>query len=106
MRTITPIVLSLSLLTGCAKHSATYEQSSATGTAEQSQTLYQEGFALWEGRDDADKLTAALAKFEAAYNADPTNRDAATLLTRGWYFWGDAKTDTKKSTLLLLLSEV
>ena len=98
MRTIAPIVLSLSLLTGCAKHSATYEQSAATGTAEQSQTLYNEGIALWEGRDDADKLTAALAKFEAAYNADPTNRDAAILLTRGWYFWGDAKTERLSTT--------
>lgn len=99
MRTITPIVLTLSLLTGCAKHSATYEQSAATGTAEQSQTLYSEGLALWEGRDDAAKLTAALAKFEAAYNADPSNREAATLLTRGWYFWGDAKTDKPEEKL-------
>ena len=48
MRTITLVVLSLSLLTGCAKHSATYEQSSATGTAEQSKTLHSEGLALWE----------------------------------------------------------
>ena len=56
MRTITPVVLSLSLLTGCAKHSATYEQSAATGTAEQSKTLHSEGLALWEERDDAAKL--------------------------------------------------
>ncbi len=99
MRTITPLALSLCLTAGCAKHSATYEQTAATGTAAQSQTLYNEGLALWEGRDDADKLKAALGKFEAAYNADPTNRDAATLLTRGWYFWGDAKTDNAEEKL-------
>jgi len=86
-------------MAGCAKHSATYEKGAASGTAEQSATLYEEGLALWEGRDDAEKLKAALAKFEAAYNADPSNREAATLLTRGWYFWGDVKTDVSEEKL-------
>ena len=99
MRNISSLALSAVLLTSCAKHSATYEQGAASGTAEQSATLYQEGLALWEGRDDADKLKAALGKFEAAYNADPTNREAATLLTRGWYFWGDVKTDVAEEKL-------
>jgi hypothetical protein len=99
MRIISTFILSLTL-TGCfEKHSATYEQGAASGTAEQSATLYDEGLALWEGRDDADKLKAALDKFEAAYNADPTNREAATLLTRGWYFWGDVKTDVEEEKL-------
>ncbi len=99
MRIIPTLVFSSAVVTGCAKHSATYEKGQATGTAEQSATLYKEGLALWEGRDDAEKLEAALAKFEAAYNADPSNRDAATLLTRGWYFWGDVKTDVEEEKL-------
>ncbi len=99
MRTIVSSALCLSIAAGCAKHSATYEQSAATGTAAQSQTLYSEGLELWGARDDAAKLEAALAKFEAAYTADPTNRDAAILLTRGWYFWGDVKTDDPEKKL-------
>jgi len=99
MRIIPTLVLSTTFMAGCAKHSATYEKGTASGTAEQSATLLKEGLSLWEGRDDAEKLKAALAKFEAAYNADPTNRDAATLLTRGWYFWGDVKTDVEEEKL-------
>ena len=99
MRIIPTLVISIPLLASCAKHSATYEKATATGTAEQSQTLMDEGLALWDGRDDAEKLKAALGKFEAAYNADPTNRKAAELLTRGWYFWGDVKTDVEEEKL-------
>ena len=84
---------------GCAKHAATYEQATATGTAEQSTALFQEGQALWEGRDDDANLTAALEKFEAAYNADPTNRDAAIMLTRGWYWQGDVKLSEDEAKL-------
>jgi hypothetical protein len=92
-------VLAAVLPWGCSQHSATYEKATATGTAEQSATLLAEGMELWNGRDDADKLKGALGKFEAAYNADPTNREAAILLTRGWYFWGDAKTDVPEEKL-------
>jgi hypothetical protein len=99
MRTASSILVSAALLTGCAKHSATYETASATGTAAQSGTLFTEGLELWNQRDDAEKLKAALGKFEAAYNADPTNRDAAILLTRGWYFWGDVKTAVPEEKL-------
>ena len=91
MRTIT-ITLFLSFLaSGCAKHSATYEQGTASRTAEQSKALQEEAVVLWEQRDDDAMLVAALEKFEAAYNADPTNRDAAIMLTRGWYWHGDVK---------------
>lgn len=99
MRIFPYLAFSTFLTISCAKHSATYEKGQATGTAEQSATLLQEGLTLWDGRDDGEKLKAALAKFEAAYNADPTNRQAATLLTRGWYFWGDVKTDVEEEKL-------
>jgi tetratricopeptide (TPR) repeat protein len=99
MRIFSCFALSFSLVGCFEKHSATYEQGSASGTAAESATLYQEGLTLWQGRDDAQKLKAALDKFEAAYTADPTNREAATLLTRGWYFWGDVKTDVEEEKL-------
>lgn len=99
MRLIPSILFSSALVAGCAKHSATYETATATGTTQQAETLLAEGMELWDGRDDAEKLKAALAKFEAAYNADPTNRAAATHLTRGWYFWGDVKTDSAEEKL-------
>lgn len=99
MRITPSILIAAGLAVGCAKHSATYEQAAATGTAEQSQTLLAEAMELWNGRDDAETLKASLGKFEAAYNADPSNRDAAIHLTRGWYFLGDAKTDDAEGKL-------
>jgi hypothetical protein len=99
MQVHTSLFITTLAIAGCAKHSATYEQASATGTAEQSAALYDEGMALWEGRDDDAKLTAALGKFEAAYNADPSNREAATMLTRGWYWHGDVKLSEDEAKL-------
>ena len=99
MRKIAPILFLPALVTGCAKHSATYEQGTATGTAEQSKALYDEGVALWEQRTEDAQLTAALEKFEAAYNANPTNRDAAIVLTRGWYWYGDVKVSDDEAKL-------
>ena len=92
MRVPFSLIILFAMTTGCAKHSATYEQATAAGTADQADALLAEGMELWAGRDDAESLKGALDKFEAAYTADPTNREAATLLTRGWYFWGDVKT--------------
>jgi len=99
MRTIASALFLSALVSGCAKHSATYEQGSASGTVEQSKTLYDEALALWELRDDDAKLSASLEKFEAAYNADPTNRDAAMMLTRGWYWHGDVKLSEEEAKL-------
>ena len=99
MRTLTPIFIVTALVSGCAKHSATYEQGKATGTSEESQALYGEAIQLWNARDDGPHLTSALEKFEAAYNADPTNRDAAMMLTRGWYWHGDVKVDDQEAKL-------
>ena len=92
MRVPSSLIILFAMTTGCAKHSATYEQATAAGTADQADALLAEGMELWAGRDNAESLKGALDKFEAAYTADPTNREAATLLTRGWYFWGDVKT--------------
>ena len=86
MRVLSSLIILFAMTTGCAKHSAPYEQATATGTAAEAESLLNEGMELWAGRDDAASLKGALDKFEAAYTADPTNREAAVLLTRGWYF--------------------
>jgi hypothetical protein len=51
--------------------------------------LRTEAEGLWAERGDKEKLKAALAKYEAVYSSDPTDRDAAYHLLRGWYFLGD-----------------
>jgi hypothetical protein len=89
----------LFLTVGCAKHSGSYEQLTATGTAEQSGLLATEGDGAWADRDEEAKLRLALDKYEAAFKADPTNRHAAVRLTRGWYWLGDVKTNDKDAKL-------
>lgn len=85
---------------GCAKHSGTYKQMAATGTAIESQQLTTEADDAWNGRDDEAKLRLSLQKYEAAFQADPTNRHAAVRLTRGWYWLGDVKIDDKAAKLV------
>jgi hypothetical protein len=82
-------LLTASLGLGCAKHAGSYSQQASTGTADQSAALVAEADAAWENRSDAAQLKAALVKYEAALDADSTNRHAAIRLTRGWYWYGD-----------------
>jgi len=94
-------ILSLSALLafGCStKHPGAYEVGQATRAADGAEALQAEADALWANRGDGASLDAALAKYEEAYNADPTNRAVAVQLTRGFYFKGDAQesdTDAK-----------
>ena len=60
------------------------------GKASTFETAKSEADALWAKRGDTESLKAALVKYEAAYNANPTDRETAARLTRGWYFLGDA----------------
>ncbi len=83
------IILSL-LTTACAtKHPGSYEVGSATGGAAADATLTG-AEALWDQRGEKGQLQAALGLYEQALAADPTNREIAARLTRGWYFLGDA----------------
>ncbi|NOY26436.1 MAG: hypothetical protein GXP62_11240, partial [Oligoflexia bacterium] len=54
---------------------------------------------LWAQRSDKTQLQAALAKYEEAIAADPTNRQIAGRLVRGWYFLGDAHETEKEAKL-------
>jgi len=48
-----------------------------------------EARALWEQRDDKAKLEAAIAKWEAVVQAEPTHAEALTSLSRAYYFLVD-----------------
>jgi hypothetical protein len=90
--------LSLTVTACGKKQTGTYEVAKATGEATAAEGLKAEAEALWAERGDAEKLKAALAKFEGAYNANPTDREITARLVRGWYFLGDAhetETDAK-----------
>ena len=76
-------------LSACGKKQpGTYEIPDATAGSAGVDTSAAD--ALWEQRADVANLQAALQKYEEIWQADPTNRDAAIRLTRGWYFMGDA----------------
>jgi hypothetical protein len=90
--------LSLTVTACGKKQTGTYEVAKATVEATAAEGLKAEAEALWAERGDAEKLKAALAKFEGAYNANPTDREITARLVRGWYFLGDAhetETDAK-----------
>lgn len=78
----------LSLL-ACGKKPGSYEIKTA---AESSVTdnLSEKAEAQWQNRSDKAELEAALASYETLFAQDPTNREVATRLVRGWYFYGDA----------------
>ncbi len=79
------------LFTGCGtKHSGSYEVAQAADAAAGGSAA--EADALWENRSDTESLKAALAKYEEAIAADPTNRHVAGQLVRGYYFLADAHT--------------
>jgi len=76
---------------GCGKkQKGTYEVAKASGEASAFDALKGEADELWAKRGETESLKAALAKYEQAYNAKPTDRETAARLTRGWYFLGDA----------------
>jgi len=87
------------LSVGCSKHSGSYTQVASSGTADESAALQAEADAAWENRGDAAQMLVALNKYEAALNADSTNRHAATRLTRGYYWYGDVHETTKEGEL-------
>ena len=88
-------------LTGCASHTGSYSVAvpAVPVAAEAKAALVADADALWAERGDAAKLQAALAKYEEAYAADPTDRAVAGRLVRGWYFLGDGHQTEKDDKL-------
>lgn len=95
---IATIALLCTAWSGCGKHPGTYTTAATPAATASSpvDALLKEADTLFDGRDEEQKLIDALAKYEEAHTADPTNRHAVVRLTRGWYFWGDAYGDSKE----------
>jgi tetratricopeptide (TPR) repeat protein len=74
---------------GCAKHENKYQVPAATAPTDTASALKTAADALWSERGDKEKLKTALSTYEQAYAANPTDRDVAYKLTRGWYLLGD-----------------
>jgi hypothetical protein len=95
-------VASFLALVACGKQVGSYEVAApptTPTTTDASGSLKTEAESLWNERGDKEKLKASLAKYEQVFNADPTNRDAAYHLVRGWYFLGDGH-ETEKADKL------
>lgn len=86
------LTAALALPAGCATtRQEKFEETqtpAAAGAAEQAAGLVAEGDALWAERADREKLKMALAKWEEAFNADPSG-ELAIKLSRGHYFLAD-----------------
>ncbi len=93
MRTnaLLPVIAIAIVGTACGgKHTGTYEKLAATGDATTADPVWTAAEALWEERDDAEKLKEALVKYEEVVKAKPDDRAAYGRLVRGWYLYGDA----------------
>jgi tetratricopeptide (TPR) repeat protein len=83
---------------GCGKkHKGAVKVAEASGEATAFDSLKGEADDLWAKRGDTASLEAALAKYEEAYNTNPTDRETVGRLTRGWYFLGDAHMSEKEA---------
>lgn len=94
------VILFLALV-GCAKQTGTYEMAAPTApaAADAKAAAKAEAETLWKARGDKAQLQAALARYEAVYAMDPTDRDVAMHLVRGWYFLGDGHETEKDAKL-------
>ena len=81
--------ISALLLAGCGKKPGSYEMTSAAESSA-SDTLTSKAEEAWAQRNDKAQLTTALNTYEQLFVADPTNKEIAARLVRGWYFYGDA----------------
>ena len=82
-------ILSLGLIMGCGKGKpGTYEIQAANSSS--SGDVATQAAEKWEQRGDKASLLESLSLYEQVIAGDPTNRDAAFHLVRGWYFMGDA----------------
>lgn len=91
-------IVLLSLACG-PKTATTTAPTVTTAPVDAATSLSTEAAALWNERGDKAKLQAALDKYAQIHTATPSDRDALTHLTRGWYFLGDGH-ETEKDPKL------
>ena len=90
-------LLLVSLL-GCGKKPGSYEIKDAAQDAA-SDNMKTKADSAWEERGDKAKLQESLDAYEQVFSADPTNRDAATKLIRGYYLMGDIHSQEKSDKI-------
>lgn len=89
MRLFLVALVALPLSVGCAgKKTSAYEVAAAPAAAP-APTALQEADALFAERGDKAKLEAAIGKYQAAWAAEPTNREIGGKLVRAMYLMGD-----------------
>jgi hypothetical protein len=89
----------VALLAGCGGRAKGYETLATQANDGKAANLIKAADALWEQRGDEAKLKAALAKYEEAAKAAPTNRHVHTRLVRGWYFHADTMAQGKDAQI-------
>ena len=83
-------------LTGCGPKTAS---STAPVASTAPVDARAEAEALWNERGDKEKLKQALEKYEALFASNPTDREVAARLLRGYYFLGDGHETEKDAKL-------
>jgi len=87
-RTMT-FALAVATLVGCGKtQGGSYETTATETTGNEADLMKAGADALWEQRDDAEKLKQALASYEQIAATNP-DREVLLKLVRGYYFLGD-----------------
>jgi tetratricopeptide (TPR) repeat protein len=87
-RTFT-LALALAALVACGKtQGGSYETAVTDTTGNEGDLMKAGADALWEQRDDAEKLKQALAGYEQVAATNP-DREVLLKLVRGYYFLGD-----------------
>jgi len=90
--TLRPIAMFATLaLAACGgKNPGAYETLSAASSGTADQAAREAADELWAQRGDMGKLKEAIAAYEAIARANPKDRQAHAMVTRGWYFLADA----------------
>jgi tetratricopeptide (TPR) repeat protein len=93
------------LLAGCAgRRSVILEKPQPVISAADAATLRNDADKLWKQRDDPSKARQALALYQRAFAADPTNVELGTRLARAFHFTGYyVETDPARQDSLFLL---
>ena len=86
---ISTFLLASLMISGCGKKPGSYEIVNASADAQVDQ-LKMDAEQLWAQRGDKEQLLKAMEAYEQLFAQNPSDRDVAARLIRGWYFYGDA----------------
>lgn len=92
IKSVLGVLVLISLATGCASTRRTGWEQAADSTAltdSEKHQLLTEAKQLWQNRHVQSDLEKALENFQKIATADPSNYEALTYLTRGYYLLAD-----------------